>query len=190
MAKQSDPQRRQCGPCKLCCKTLAVVPLGKPTGEWCPLVCATGCSVYDERISNCRDFQCLWLLGYFRDEDRPDMTDVVMYEEHITDEPNLVAVSEAHPGAAGRNPRVKEMIREVLESGTSVVVRNRISVAKADLDGRIVKFQVDADDFLKVRVLPTPAQVHQISPQWTPVNPDSNGAASESTSTGEQTSDP
>lgn len=50
-----------CGECTVCCKVLRVQELGKPAGEWCASVTASGCGRYETRPQSCRNFRCLWL---------------------------------------------------------------------------------------------------------------------------------
>jgi len=82
---------RACGECQLCCELLAVkerghLPSGepyafnKPTRTRCAHQCASGCAIYDdERLPlSCRAFECEWLLGNFRESDRPDRSGVVV----------------------------------------------------------------------------------------------------------------
>lgn len=83
---------RQCGECQLCCELLAVKERGrlpssgepyafnKPAGSRCPHQCASGCAIYDaeELPVSCRAFECEWLLGQFRESDRPDRSGLVV----------------------------------------------------------------------------------------------------------------
>ena len=155
--------KRSCGECTLCCTSVAVAPLAKPTGTPCRHVCATGCKIYEARIAECRGFSCLWLDGWFEESDRPDELGVVFFEEPIKDGPNLIAVSEASPGAAGKSARVKELIRKFLEHGISVVVRNEQTVTKAQPDGQLVRYAVDQSDPLKVAVVPETLMLRRTS---------------------------
>src|SRR5262249_673280 len=49
---------------------------------WCQhCVISKGCSIYEERPTSCREFECVWLQdekGIFADEMRPDRCKVVM----------------------------------------------------------------------------------------------------------------
>jgi hypothetical protein len=48
----------------LCCKTVAVDELAKPSGEWCAhCTSGGGCGIYDRRPHGCREFFCEWLLS-------------------------------------------------------------------------------------------------------------------------------
>lgn len=70
---------RTCGGCTLCCKLMKVGEIDKPAGAWCPsCVPGKGCGVYDTRPGECRDFRCLWLQGFLRDEWRPDRIKAVV----------------------------------------------------------------------------------------------------------------
>ena len=81
-----DGPTRQCGDCTLCCTAVAVFALRKATGKPCPHLCRTGCSVYQDRPRECRDFECLWLRGHFRDDERPDALGVVFCNDFDPDE--------------------------------------------------------------------------------------------------------
>ena len=70
-------QARLCGECTSCCTVMAVTELNKPRGQACKHICASGCAIYDERPDSCRRFDCLWRLGFARDEDRPDRFGVI-----------------------------------------------------------------------------------------------------------------
>jgi hypothetical protein len=54
---------RQCGDCSLCCKVMAIEELAKPAGRWCRhCKPGRGCLTHETRPSECRDFNCLWLI--------------------------------------------------------------------------------------------------------------------------------
>ena len=54
---------RSCEGCTLCCKLMAVEPLGKPRAVWCAHCDQrSGCRIYEERPEACRIFYC----GYRR----------------------------------------------------------------------------------------------------------------------------
>jgi hypothetical protein len=56
---------RTCGSCSLCCKIMEVPFAGKPDrDQWCKFATpGCGCSIYKDRPTECRDFNCLWLLN-------------------------------------------------------------------------------------------------------------------------------
>ena len=63
----------------MCCKTMGVVELEKPSGTWC-VNCAIGkgCKIYDARPESCRNFTCLWLAGYVPLQFKPDAVRAVI----------------------------------------------------------------------------------------------------------------
>ena len=71
---------RDCGSCSLCCKVLGIDDLygpdeHKPAQQWCKhCQIGKGCKIYDARPAPCREFQCMWVLGYAPEELRPDKT--------------------------------------------------------------------------------------------------------------------
>lgn len=79
-----------CGPCNLCCTVMGVVfDDGRPKkegGTRCEYAKCGGCSIYPDRPTSCREFQCLWLytqgnprgLESMPRHLRPDKTGVVL----------------------------------------------------------------------------------------------------------------
>src|SRR5438477_5505751 len=55
--------KRACGDCTLCCKVMSIEELAKSAGRWCPS-CepGRGCLIHATRPSECRAFNCLWLI--------------------------------------------------------------------------------------------------------------------------------
>jgi hypothetical protein len=54
---------RGCDGCTLCCKIMGVPALSKPGNTWCPHCRkGVGCGIYDTRPTECRTFQCGYLL--------------------------------------------------------------------------------------------------------------------------------
>jgi hypothetical protein len=58
----TQPAKKACGNCTLCCKVMAIEELAKPANSWCTR-CKPGhgCSIYNTRPTECRTFNCLWL---------------------------------------------------------------------------------------------------------------------------------
>ena len=77
---------RACGGCTLCCKLLSVEELETPPLAWCPH-CAvkTGCTIYEDRPTECRQFFCEYLLDATLGEHwRPSRCKmVVALEDHL-----------------------------------------------------------------------------------------------------------
>jgi uncharacterized protein len=70
-------ETRTCGSCTLCCTLLSVQSLGKGMNEPCRHQGPGGCRIYAERPYACRMFDCLWLAGMGREDQRPDQIHVV-----------------------------------------------------------------------------------------------------------------
>ena len=116
---------RACGECSLCCKLLRIDALEKPVGTWCTH-CAPGrggCTIYDHRPTECRDFYCLWLtrptLG---PEWRPNKCKMFLRMEG-----NLVAVhvDPSDPTAWRRQPflgQLKQVAAKAVDSRQQVIV--------------------------------------------------------------------
>lgn len=66
---------RECGECSVCCYVGAVEPIS-PAYSHCPYLVdgAHRCGIYNEpdRPAVCHEYQCAWLKGIGREEDRPD----------------------------------------------------------------------------------------------------------------------
>ena len=99
---------RPCGECTACCTALEVRELQKPRGLPCVHLCAAGCGVYAERPETCRRFDCLWRLGFARDDDRPDRLGVIFDITPRDRDSQLQAIIalEARPGALA-DPKVR-----------------------------------------------------------------------------------
>jgi hypothetical protein len=112
--------------------------------------------VYADRPRECRDFECLWLLGHFAEDDRPDALGVVICRdvEPSTDE-ETVCFAERVAGAAD-SPRVRELVAQTLAHGETVLVRSRERTRRIYPDGRTVEARVDPTDPMLVNVLPLP----------------------------------
>ena len=71
---------RACGDCSECCEVLEIPTLNKPKKSLCPNVCKDGgCSIYQDRPSECRTFQCIWSEGVTGDGQRPDKSGIMAY---------------------------------------------------------------------------------------------------------------
>ena len=76
---------RACGSCSVCCEVLEIPTLEKPKKTLCSNVCeGGGCSIYQDRPSECRTFQCVWSEGYTGNGQRPDKSGIMAY--HIDTE--------------------------------------------------------------------------------------------------------
>jgi hypothetical protein len=94
---------RRCGPCTACCTIKGIPELAKEPYQNCQHLCAAGCSVYDQRPSSCREFECLWLQGHISGDERrrPDQLGLMF---DVTGEDGamgqVLVAWETRPGAA------------------------------------------------------------------------------------------
>ena len=70
---------RICGSCTACCRTHGVSEIKKPAGKLC-IHCdlGKGCKIYTNRPPSCAGFECQWLQGYGKPEDRPNRSKIVV----------------------------------------------------------------------------------------------------------------
>ncbi len=71
---------RVCGDCQACCEWVAVREFMKPEREKCKHQCANGCSIYESRPNECKQYHCSWLAyeEYIPLSFRPDVTGLFM----------------------------------------------------------------------------------------------------------------
>jgi hypothetical protein len=102
-----DPiPNRTCGECTACCTALGVDEFTKPQWETCHHVCKTGCEIYQARPASCRGFQCLWLKGYFGNDDhRPDKLGLIFQMQKDRRLGAVLVAWESWPGAAAKTGR-------------------------------------------------------------------------------------
>ncbi len=115
---------RECGTCTACCTTMIVPELNKAAHCDCPFA-NNGCTMYEDRPPTCADWNCLWLLGHFRDRDRPDKTGYVSW---VMPAPQVR--SWGHPVVAMREikegstviPAGQRAIKKLTKAKVSVIV--------------------------------------------------------------------
>jgi hypothetical protein len=118
---------KQCGDCSLCCKVLVIPELDKPKDKWCPnFAPGTGCRVYAERPTSCRNFVCRWLVDpTLGPEWKPSLCKMVLDVK-----PGMLVVH-ADPAvskpwrAEPYNSILKTLAVQGLTSGTVVMVMER-----------------------------------------------------------------
>jgi hypothetical protein len=106
---------RACGDCTLCCKVMAIETLDKPAGDWC-FHCEPGkrCRIYDDRPSECRAFNCLWLLDpRLGTHCRPSISGLVLT---TSDDGIEIRCDPDRPDAWRRNP-YRDEIEKLAMSG-------------------------------------------------------------------------
>lgn len=114
---------KSCGDCGLCCKLMGVQALNKPPVKWCVhFRRASGCGIYQDRPTDCRVFNCLWLLADDRlgEAWKPTVAGFLMHSE---DEGRRLIV-ECDPAApqAWRKEPYHAAIRRWADAGQEVLV--------------------------------------------------------------------
>ena len=113
-AKATDPRLpgRACGSCTLCCKVLSITELNKPRSVWCPhCAVGSGCRIYAERPTECREFFCGYLALPGLDEAwHPSTSKIVLVAENDS---NRIAahVDPGRPGAWRQEPFYSQLRR-------------------------------------------------------------------------------
>jgi hypothetical protein len=114
-ALATSPQR-SCGDCSLCCTALRVDEIGKLAGVPCEhQLPRGGCAIHARRPKICRAYQCLWLDGGLREDDRPDRLGAVVdiVREGIG---ARLSIQEGSAGAFDGSRRLREIADEHRES--------------------------------------------------------------------------
>lgn len=104
---------RVCGDCIACCTYTIVKEIKKPGLTHCPHaeisdnlknnLTFTGksecgnCKIYETRPKPCKEYECAWLWGYGKDEDRPDRCGMII--DTILNIPNLLEAKALRLGA-------------------------------------------------------------------------------------------
>jgi hypothetical protein len=153
-------QGRACDGCTMCCRVLGISEIDKPQGSWCTHCdVGAGCTIYDTRPGECRDFYCGYLTLPMVDAKwYPSRSKMVVFPE--PDGKRIsVHVDPGRPDAWKAEPfysEIKAWARHGLTRGIqlAVFVRNRaiailpdedVDLGLVGPDERIVIFQeIDA----------------------------------------------
>jgi hypothetical protein len=120
-----DSNRRRCGGCTLCCKVVPQKELKKAAGTRCKYQrTGHGCTIYAQRPTSCRHWNCVWLGGEVGTEhlSRPDragyvidiMPDFVTARNNETGDKQIIPVSQIWVDAARPNSHRDPELRAYL----------------------------------------------------------------------------
>lgn len=71
--------RRKCSGCTACCYVMPVAEIPCGFREACPFALpGVGCTIWGRTPAVCRPYQCLWLAGFGEEDDRPDLSGVLV----------------------------------------------------------------------------------------------------------------
>jgi hypothetical protein len=99
---------------------IGVEALGKPAGQRCQHECASGCAIYENRPAECRNYNCLWRLGFLKGDERRRPDNIGVIFDLRSD--NVVAAWETRPGAMDE-PNADWLLRRMGEQVNLVVHR-------------------------------------------------------------------
>ena len=129
------------GPCDLCCRLPGIhwpehPELHKPPDVPCRnLVPGKGCRVHADRPMHCASFQCLWIMGFGREEMRPDLVGGYFT---ASDSGRLVLMTDSTRPDPRTIPAVEAFVRDwlVRRRASLVVHRAGREVGERRHDGR------------------------------------------------------
>lgn len=69
---------RSCDECTACCTVIEIKSMKSPQYQDCVALCESGCKIYDQRPGECRQYRCMWLMGWGDEDQRPDICGYIM----------------------------------------------------------------------------------------------------------------
>jgi len=143
-----------CGDCTVCCTVLAVDDgdFHKPSFTPCSHLCEKGCDIYSSKPSICTGFYCMYavLADFFRDDDRPDKSGIVIAinhpDSHFTQTTKLTTFSayEARPGAF-KSYNGDRMLRKISNRAVLILIPNEKNTAEVMIDDTTVFLSPNRD---------------------------------------------
>ena len=116
---------RRCGSCTLCCKVMGVAGIAKPQGVPCQHCTMSGCSIYETRPDDCRQFHCRFLTDpRLKEVWRPSRSKIVL-SQSLSGNRIAAHVDPNRPAAWRREPyysAFKEWSRQAVPSNGQVFV--------------------------------------------------------------------
>lgn len=117
----SDRQRclsKRCKGCTICCLIPKVPELKKPNGKLCTFCNKDGCTIYKERPSDCRQFECAWLQSGASLDLRPDKCGILF--ERMNEKTFFGTLVPGRKISQVSEGQIKAFLRD----GFSVIVRD------------------------------------------------------------------
>ena len=124
--------QRKCGHCAACCTWLGIQELKQFQGQTCEHL-KNGdpnkrCGIYDMRPAQCSDYLCLWRIGLFPDDYRPDQIGMLVSGFPPTEEggPVIFVINLFDRAKAGQllpGSKLHDLIQRIMSSGEDYDVR-------------------------------------------------------------------
>lgn len=137
---------RTCGDCRLCCKVMAIGELQKPRNIWCHfcnLKAGPGCSIYDARPEECREYECAWLLGAFPESFKPNKVHFAAAAT-LNGKDLVLYIDPGYPDAY-KAPKVKEELMRIRKTCNVLVMTTEVDVMYLDTSGAWIPAKVEPD---------------------------------------------
>lgn len=81
-----------------------------------------GCSIYEDRPTSCRAFECLWLMGFGSEGHRPDRSNLVLHVETSDRLGQVVVVNETKVNGA-RSLKAKQVLKKLKQKNFNLYIR-------------------------------------------------------------------
>lgn len=146
---------RTCGSCTACCRIPSIRILDKPAGKNCVnCVPLEGCTIYETRPQQCRDFYCgFMVMKELGEEWRPSTAGFIVAMDAKTNQIRLLADPE-DPDAWRRTPyieKIKDWSRIGLTYGTQVLVFHDEDVTVVLPDREVAVGRLASNEVLVIR---------------------------------------
>ena len=116
---------RNCGECSECCELLEIPTIKKPKKTICYNVCSSGgCSIYQDRPSECRTFQCLWSEGYTGNGQRHHKSGIMAYHVDTQYGRTLLILEIKEKAFLKRSSQKERLIKFAEKRNTPVFISN------------------------------------------------------------------
>lgn len=124
---------RYCMDCQQCCTVYHIDGL-KSAREPCNNLTDDGCSIYNSRPDNCKNFQCMWSSGLGKEEDNPKLSGIILEKRNSNLNPPTIYIA-------------VEVWKDAFNSKKGNITMNRFS---QELNSKIIMINFAQDKVLAV----------------------------------------
>lgn len=124
MHKSCEELERSCDECTVCCVIPKIDELKKLSCTSCIHLTNSLCSIQSNKPKQCSEFDCYWLLGFGKTEDRPDKSGVMVWT-NITNGGQWILVTDLVKNA--HRTTGKQIIDQVIKKHNfpAIIVDNK-----------------------------------------------------------------